>query len=98
LNTATPFVLMALVDNLGEAQARLLNDEGQARMTQVAAFIAKLQPLGLNLDGEQHVGVVSTQFIAEADVLLDDIPYRYYSHIVRAGNQHHVLARSRGVD
>ena len=99
LNTATPAVLMGLVENLDEARARQLNDEGRARMTSVDAFVAKLQQLGLVLDGGPlQVGVGSDQFQAEALVVLDGIPFRYYSRIAREPQAHRVLYRSRGVD
>jgi general secretion pathway protein K len=98
VNTATPFVLMALVENLDETAARKLNDEGKASMRDVEAFKSRLAALGLILDGDQTgVGVASTQFLAEAVVLLDGIPFRYYSRIERETRGHRVSARSRGV-
>lgn len=101
VNTATPQVLMSLVENLDEARARKLNDDGNARMTSIEAFDAKLTQLGLVRDGGPTgpgVGVASTQFQAEAVVELDGIPFRYYSRIERGARGHAVRARSRGVD
>lgn len=99
VNTASPQVLMSLVENLDEAQARKLNDEGQARMATIDAFDAKLAQLGLVLDGGPvKVGVASDQFLAEALVELDGIPFRYYSRIAREQQGHRVVYRSRGVD
>lgn len=99
LNTATPAVLMSLVEHLDEARARQLNDEGRARMTSIDAFVAKLQQLGLVLDGGPvQVAVGSDQFQAEALVVLDGIPFRYYSRIAREQQGHRVRYRSRGID
>jgi len=101
VNTATPPVLMSLVENLDEARARKLNDEGHARMSSIEAFDAKLTQLGLVRNGGPTgpgVGVASTQFRAEAVIELDGIPFRYYSRIERNELGHHVRARSRGVD
>ena len=99
LNTAPPAVLMSLVEHLDEARARQLNDEGRARMTSVDAFVAKLQQLGLVLDGGPvQVAVGSDQFQAEALVVLDGIPFRYYSRIAREQQGHRVRYRSRGID
>ncbi|HWT14384.1 MAG TPA: type II secretion system minor pseudopilin GspK [Patescibacteria group bacterium] len=99
VNTATPQVLMSLVDNLDEAQARKLNDEGRARMASVEAFEAKLAQFGWVLDGGPvGIGVASDQFLAEAVVELDGIPFRYYSRIEREPRGHRVSGRSRGVD
>lgn len=98
VNTATPAVLMALVDLLDEGAARKLNDEGNARMTSIEAFNAKLTSIGLALDGgNSKVGVASDQFLAEAVVELDGIPFRYFSRIEREQHGHRVSARSRGV-
>lgn len=99
VNTATTPVLMSLIENLDEARARQLNDEGRARMSTLDAFDAKLQQLGLVLDGGAvNVGVASDQFQAEAVIELDGIPFRYYSRIARAQHGHRVVYRSRGVD
>ena len=99
VNTATPAVLMSLVENLDEARARQLNDEGRARMSTIDAFSDKLAQLGLVLDGGPlKVGVASDQFLAEAVIELDGIPFRYFSHIAREQDGHHVRQRSRGVD
>lgn len=97
LNTATPFVLMALVENLDESAARKLNDEGNASMRDLNAFNARLEALGLALDGGDKLGVGSTQFLAEAVILLDGIEFHYYSRIERETQRHRVSARSRGV-
>lgn len=98
VNTATPQVLMALVDLLDEGAARKLNDEGNARIPNIEAFNAKLTALGLVLDGgNSKVGVASDQFLAEAVIELDGIPFRYYSRIEREPQRHRVSARSRGV-
>lgn len=99
VNTATAPVLMSLADNLDEARARQLNDEGRARMSTLDAFDAKLQQLGLVLDGGPvKLGVASDQFQAEAVIELDGIPFRYYSRIAREQQGHRVVYRSRGVD
>lgn len=99
VNTATAPVLMSLVENLDEARARQLNDEGRARMTGIEALNDKLLQLGLALDGGTiKVGVASDQFLAEAVIELDGIPFRYFSHIAREQDGHHVRQRSRGID
>jgi general secretion pathway protein K len=99
VNTATAPVLMSLADNLDEARARQLNDEGRARMSTLDAFDAKLQQLGLVLDGGPvKLGVASDQFQAEAVIELDGISFRYYSRIAREQQGHRVVYRSRGVD
>ncbi|MBK6434816.1 MAG: type II secretion system minor pseudopilin GspK [Rhodanobacteraceae bacterium] len=98
VNTAPAEVLMGLVERLDAGQARKLNDEGHARMTTIEAFNAKLAQLGLVLDGGPvKVGVASDQFLAEAIIELDGIPFRYYSQIERDARGHRVRARSRGV-
>jgi general secretion pathway protein K len=98
VNTATPQVLMALVEHLDEGAARKLNDDGHAHLANLDAFVAKLAAIGLVLDGGSvKVGVASNQFLAEAVVELDGIPFRYYSRIEREQRGHRVSARSRGV-
>ena len=69
-----------------------------ARLNSVEAYVAKLTQLGLALDGgPARLAVASNQFVAEAVILLDDIPFRYYSRIERELRGHRVSARSRGV-
>ena len=99
VNTATPAVLMSLVENLDEARARQLNEDGKARMSSIEAFDGQLRQLGLVLDGGPvQVGVASDQFLAEALIELDGVPFRYFSRIAREQQGHRVVYRSRGVD
>lgn len=99
LNTATAPVLMSLVEQLDETRARQLNDDGKARMASLDTFNAKLAQLGLVLDGgAQGLGVSSDQFLAEAIVELDGIPFRYFSRIVREQQGSRVVYRGRGSD
>ena len=48
--------------------------------------------------GTDKVDVVSSYFLARGEILLDDVPFTFYSLVQRHNGQLQVIARSRGSD
>lgn len=97
LNTATDVVWVAVVPGMTRAQAGNLSERGSARFRELGAIEQQLAGLSLHLDEPRGVGVQSTHFLAQADIELDAIPFRYYFRIERVGELIRVDRRSRGV-
>jgi general secretion pathway protein K len=97
LNFASPALWMSLDDRITEAIARRLSAEGQARHPSLAAVQQQLEALvpGLVLDALEF-GVESRYFVAEAEIMVDGIPYAYASLLQRSDDQVRVLQRVRG--
>jgi general secretion pathway protein K len=101
LNTASVAVLESLDAHIGQALAERLWNQGRAQWHGVDEFAAELQRLGLPplspvLIGE--LAVSSDYFLARGDVVLDTVPFTFYSLIERNGGRVRVLERSRGSD
>lgn len=97
LNTASDVVWVAVVPRMTRAQAGNLSDHGRARFRELAGIEHQLTGLGLAFDQPRGLGVQSTHFLAQADIELDGIPFRYYFRIERAADLIRVDRRSRGV-
>lgn len=108
VNTAAPPLLQSIVQNLSAAKAAAIWNNGQANYRDVGTFatdagIAQLQVS--TLLPATMFDVVSTYFLARGDIVLDDVPFTFYSLIERpplhGPNPRRgirVLARSRGSD
>lgn len=97
LNTATVPVLRSLHPAIGPALAQRLHQDGLARFGSVEAFAQRLAEDSPEPLAAAGLGVASHWFVAEADILLAEVPVRLYSLIERdAQGQLHVRARSQG--
>jgi general secretion pathway protein K len=102
LNFASPALWRSLHPGLRESTARQLALDGQARylsLAQARETLQRLQPelppiLLADLDPDH--GVVSEYFVAEAEIVIDGIPYAYASLLRRDGSGVRVLQRTRG--
>lgn len=96
LNTAPWPLWTTLHDGLGENSARRLAREpgsAYASLESVRLALEREGLAGLDLRG---YGVGSDYFLAEAEILADDIPFAYASLLHRDGRRVAVLARVRG--
>ncbi len=101
VNTASPQVLMSLDDAIGPALARRLHQDGRADFADHQQFRDRLieqEALQLAADALRDVVATSRYFVAEAEVLMSEVPVRLYSLLDRdrAGGRIRVLARSVG--
>jgi len=102
-NTATLPLLQALSPRLDAAGARRLHQEGGRRWSGIEAFRTDLEQAGVVDPAEQAaierlVAFSSPYFLAQAEVVLDGIPFAYTSVIQRRDTRRiAVVARSRGL-
>lgn len=97
LNTASVELWMSLDEGLTRRQAEILARDGRARYRDLDEVNQELQRLGrpeLVFDGSY--GLVSSYFVLQADILFDELPFRYSSQLYRDRERISVLARSRG--
>jgi general secretion pathway protein K len=104
LNTASIAVLMSLDSRMTAALAARINQDGQARWTDVENALneASQQNVILAPPARVGLGVDSRYFQARGEVMLDDVPFAFSSVLERVGGGPrggvHVLQRSRGED
>ena len=102
VNTASAPVLRSLGDSLTQAAAEKLWNNGQANYQDVAQFVRDAQAQGDQTvaarQGQGLFGVSSAYFLARGEIVLDDIPFTFYSLIQRGQGRISVLERSRGSD
>lgn len=100
VNTATVPVLQALLQDATPAVAQSLWQDGRAQNLTVSQFTGQLAPLGVSLRSPAPpIDVHSRYFLARGDIVLDGVPYTFFSVIERGqGRGVRVLARSRGAD
>jgi general secretion pathway protein K len=99
VNTATAEVLMSL--GIEPALARRLHSDGRARFSSIGGDAGSLERAlhdagvaGIDLS---ELDVVSRHFVAEADLVIGEVPVRLYSLIERRDDGRiRVLARSQG--
>ncbi len=96
LNTASAEVLMSLHEGIGPALAQSLHAGGSARFGGLEMFRAELSNRGIEGLVLSGLGTSSRYFVAEADILLADVPVRLYSLLERHNNRVTVVARSQG--
>lgn len=103
VNTASVPVLQTFADGITQAQAESLWQNGQAHWP--SNFRDAWRQQNVIVDGainERMAGTVSTYFLARGDVVLDEIPFTFFSLIERglggARGGVRVLERSRGSD
>jgi general secretion pathway protein K len=97
LNFASPAVWMSIDEAITEVTARRMFADGRARYENLEAIqreLAAVQP-GLVLAPDAYA-VHSAYFVAEADIVVDGIPYAYASLLHRSGSEVSVLQRTRG--
>jgi general secretion pathway protein K len=104
LNTASIAVLMSLDSRMTAALAARINQDGQARWTDVSSALNEAAQQGVELSpaDQTGLGVTSSYFMARGEVTLDDVPFPFTSVLERvtgtARGGVHVLQRSRGSD
>lgn len=97
LNTATAELWMSLDDAMTRRQAEILARQGRARYRDMDEVNRELERLGLAPQPpDGALGVFTHHFILEADILFDELPFRYSSHLFRDRETITVLARTRG--
>jgi general secretion pathway protein K len=97
LNFASPALWMSIDAAITEVTARRLAADGQARYASLEVIERELAAVlpGVVLPPDAY-GVHSEYFVAEADIVVDGIPYAYASLLRRRGNEVSVLQRTRG--
>ncbi|MEO7432882.1 MAG: type II secretion system minor pseudopilin GspK [Dokdonella sp.] len=95
VNTATVPVLQSL--GISQSNAEKIWNNGQANYPDLPKFATAAQlPPESPLTG---LGVKSTYFLARGDIVLDDVPFTFFSLIERVqGRTSMVISRSRGSD
>ncbi|MEO5561239.1 MAG: type II secretion system minor pseudopilin GspK [Dokdonella sp.] len=94
INTASVPVLQSLSSTLTQAKAEQLWNNGQANFADPMTFANSAgDPSILVL--VSHLDVHSTYFLARGEIVLDDVPFTFYSLIERGAG---VIERSRGSD
>ncbi|ODU43612.1 type II secretion system minor pseudopilin GspK [uncultured Aquimonas sp.] len=97
LNTASVELWMSLDQAMTRRQAEILAREGRARYRSLDEVNTELERLGLAPQpADGALGVYTSHFVLEADILFDDLPFRYSSHLYRDRERVSVLARTRG--
>jgi general secretion pathway protein K len=101
INTASALVLRSLHRGIDAALAQRLHSDGRARFQSVDAFAQALQEANIiePLDGQgQGLGVASRWFVAEAQIVLGEVPVNLYSLLERRPEDGLVVvhARSQG--
>jgi general secretion pathway protein K len=99
LNFAAPVLWMSLHEDITESVARRMARDGQARHLHIDDIAGELLRNGGIIVAELGVrhGVRSEYFVAEAELVVDGIPYAYASLLRRDGKGGvHVIARTRG--
>ena len=96
-NFAAPVLWMSLDDGIGESAARRLARDGHARYADAGAIVAEL-PTELRHVLGAYDGVHTEYFIADAEIIVDGIPYAYSSLLHRdpGTGRVRVVSRSRG--
>jgi general secretion pathway protein K len=102
VNTASVPVLQALGSPaLSQAQGEQLWQNGQAKGEGALSDLkTHWQQQGIAIDSaltDRMVGTTSTYFLARGDVLLDDVPFTFFS-LIQSGLGIQVIERSRGSD
>ena len=96
VNTATVPVLMSLSASITPQIAERLAKEGHANYKDIVGFKTELERQGVLLVDLTDVDVYSEYFVAQAELVLDGIPFSYSSVIQRSRGEYAVLARLRG--
>ena len=102
VNTASAPVLWSLDDTLSQTAAEKLWSNGQANYQEIGKFVTAAKAAGAMTvqTPSSLLAITSTYFLARGDIVLDDVPFTFYSLIERGGSAGgiHVLERSRGSD
>jgi general secretion pathway protein K len=97
LNTATVELWMSLDDAIGLRQAQRLARDGRARYTDLERIQAEFEQIGLPpLPLDPSLGVGSSYFVLEAEIVADGVPFLYASLLQRRPDGIRVLTRNRG--
>ena len=101
VNTASVPVLRSLGDNLTQPAAEKLWSNGQANYSDPSVFATDANAVGDLTVGTRLalLAVNSSYFLARGDIVLDDVPFTFFSLIQHnQGQPIQVLERSRGSD
>lgn len=100
INTASVPVLMSLSSSMTQSLAERIWQNGRANVTDLNQIAQMLLPLGQSIQPVLALlDIRSGYFLARGEIVLDDVPFTFYSLIERnAGAGVRVLARSRGSD
>lgn len=94
VNTASVPVLQSLLGTSQVVATKIWN-EGQANIEDTSTLATS----GITLPPAAMISVYSSYFLARGDIVLDDVPFTFYSLIERGqGTGIRVLSRSRGSD
>lgn len=97
LNTATVELWMSLDDAIGQNHAQRLARDGRARYSDLERIQAEFEQIGLPpLPLDPSLGVGSSYFVLEAEIVADGVPFLYASLLQRRPEGIRVLARNRG--
>lgn len=98
INTATMPLLWSLADDgaLSQADAERLWSGGQANYGDLKTFMDDARLKGNPV--EEVLDTSSRYFLARSDIVLDAVPFTFYSLIERRDGSVRVLQRSRGAD
>lgn len=97
LNTASVELWRSLAEGIGESHAQRLARDGRAQYRDLDAVQREFEQLGLPpLPPGDALGVGSSYFVLEAQILTDGVPFAYWSLLQRRPDGVRVLARSRG--
>lgn len=97
LNTATVELWMSLDEAIGLRQAQRLARDGRARYTDLERVQAEFEQIGLPpLPLDPSLGVGSSYFVLEAEIVADGVPFLHASLLQRRPEGVRVLARHRG--
>lgn len=99
LNTASAELWMSLSDEIGVRHAQRLARDGRAHYVSIEAVKEEFGKLGLTplpLATDALLGVNSSYFVVEAEIIADDVPFLYSSLLQRRPEGIRVLARTRG--
>lgn len=96
INTASAAVLMSLDERISPVLAQRLHAAGRARFTSVEELAMQLADLGIEGVATAGLSVASRYFVAEAEIVLAEVPVRLYSLLERHEGRIRILARSQG--
>ncbi len=99
INTASVVVLQSLAPNMTRDLAERMHARGQANYPDISGFVTELSQAGVTLDGEQQrlLAVISTHFLAQANVKLDDEVYQFSAMLERGDGTLAIRWQARGV-
>jgi general secretion pathway protein K len=98
INTASIAVLQSLAPSMTRDLAERMYARGQANYPDVTGFVTELSQAGVTLDGEQQrlLSVISTHFVAQANIKLDEETYQFTAMLERSDGTLAIRWQARG--